>query len=178
MGHASTIRNRERAMTRSLGGAAAPSVKRQARRRSRLGILWGDRVCLPRSRDRRWSILIRRGPEDRSSRTMGVWGKCTMRLGCSDANFPSSLPGRFSIPAPEEGRCRSPRSHAATSHLALHQPPVEGRNSAQWRINGYGATITVWTAEEWERLAERPTDAQHYPDCGIWCALRVDESAG
>lgn len=45
---------------------------------------------------------------------------------------------------------------------------------AHWRINGFGATLMVWTAEAWERLAERPTDAQ-YVDCGIWCALRMDD---
>ena len=54
----------------------------------------------------------------------------------------------------------------------LYRPSDEVRNSALWRINGYAATIIVWTAEEWDRLAERPTDAQYYP-CGVWCALRL-----
>ena len=56
---------------------------------------------------------------------------------------------------------------------ALFQPPVADRNVARWRINGYGATIVIWTAEEWAALAVRPDDAQYYPS-GIWCALRMD----
>ena len=56
---------------------------------------------------------------------------------------------------------------------ALYRPPGEGRNTARWRINGFGATIIVWTVEEWEVLPDRPTDAQYYP-CGVWCALRMD----
>jgi hypothetical protein len=51
--------------------------------------------------------------------------------------------------------------------------PVPDRNTAQWKINGYPATIFIWTAEEWARLPEPPTDAQYYP-CGVWCALRID----
>jgi hypothetical protein len=46
-------------------------------------------------------------------------------------------------------------------------------NNARWRINGYRATIIIWSAEEWEKLTERPNDAQYYP-CGVWCALRLD----
>jgi len=57
--------------------------------------------------------------------------------------------------------------------LKLHQPPERQPNTNRWRINGHGATITIWTAEEWDRLKDRPTDAQYYP-CGIWCALRLD----
>ena len=48
-----------------------------------------------------------------------------------------------------------------------------GAKAAQWLINGYRASIIVWTAEEWERLAERPHDAQLHPS-GVWCALRVE----
>lgn len=57
--------------------------------------------------------------------------------------------------------------------LTLFSAPTQERNVARWRINGYRATIVIWTAEEWERLAERPDDAQYY-DCGVWCALRLE----
>lgn len=57
--------------------------------------------------------------------------------------------------------------------LSLYLPPDAFENVAHWRINGYRASIQVWTTEEWERLAHRPADAQYYP-CGIWCALRID----
>lgn len=61
------------------------------------------------------------------------------------------------------------------SRATLHRPATPERNVAHWRINGHPATIFIWTAEEWERLEERPSDAQYYP-CGIWCALRIDPS--
>ena len=48
----------------------------------------------------------------------------------------------------------------------------EGRNSTRWLINGHRATLFVWTSEEWERLPDRPPDAQFAPS-GIWCALRM-----
>jgi hypothetical protein len=57
--------------------------------------------------------------------------------------------------------------------LSLFTPPNSEANIASWSINGYPATIIIWTAEEWERLPERPTDAQRYP-CGVWCALRME----
>ena len=57
--------------------------------------------------------------------------------------------------------------------LSLYEPPVAAANTTRWRINGHRATVVIWTPEEWERLAERPTDAQYTP-CGVWCALRVD----
>lgn len=57
--------------------------------------------------------------------------------------------------------------------LTVYHPPADEINTTRWRINGYLATIVIWTAEEWERLAERPPDAQ-YVSCGIWCALRMD----
>jgi hypothetical protein len=59
------------------------------------------------------------------------------------------------------------------ARLGIFQPPVPENNTAQWRINGYRATIIIWTSEEWERLKDRPTDAQYYP-CGVWCALRME----
>jgi hypothetical protein len=57
--------------------------------------------------------------------------------------------------------------------LGLYSPPSTESHTARWRINGYPARIVIWTVEEWERLQERPTDAQYYP-CGVWCALRLD----
>jgi hypothetical protein len=56
----------------------------------------------------------------------------------------------------------------------LYNPPFPEQNVARWRINGYAASIVIWTRDEWERLPERPTDAQYYP-CGVWCALRMDD---
>ncbi len=49
---------------------------------------------------------------------------------------------------------------------------VETR-AAFWRINGYRASLYIWTSAEWEAMAERPVDAQFHPS-GLWCALRVD----
>jgi hypothetical protein len=43
----------------------------------------------------------------------------------------------------------------------------------RWRINGYPASLLIWSLEEWERLPERPADAQLHP-MGVWCALRLD----
>ena len=59
------------------------------------------------------------------------------------------------------------------SKLAPYQPGSAERNVAYWKINGFPATIVVWTAAEWERMETHPSDAQYYP-CGIWCALRID----
>ncbi len=66
-----------------------------------------------------------------------------------------------------------PRSGSqSTSELSAFDPSGPERNVAYWKINGFPARIVVWTIAEWERLEERPTDAQYFP-CGIWCALRV-----
>lgn len=59
------------------------------------------------------------------------------------------------------------------NRLGLYTPPPSDTHAARWLINGYCARIVIWTAEEWEQLVERPTDAQHY-SCGVWCALRLD----
>ena len=59
------------------------------------------------------------------------------------------------------------------TELGLYNPLDSTANTANWKINGYRATILVWTTEEWERLPEQPTDAQYFP-CGIWCALRME----
>ena len=58
------------------------------------------------------------------------------------------------------------------STLSLYTPPVPKANVAHWRINGHPAVVVVWTKEEWDRLENRPTDAQYYL-CGVWCALRL-----
>jgi len=57
--------------------------------------------------------------------------------------------------------------------MGVYQPCTSEANVARWRVNGYRATICIWTAEEWEKMTDRPTDAQYYP-CGIWCALRFE----
>jgi hypothetical protein len=57
--------------------------------------------------------------------------------------------------------------------MSLYNPQDSQVNVSRWRINGYRAAILIWTAEEWERLKDRPPDAQRYP-CGVWCALRME----
>jgi hypothetical protein len=42
-----------------------------------------------------------------------------------------------------------------------------------WRINGYRASLLVWTPEEWAAMEGRPSDAQYHPS-GVWCALRME----
>lgn len=65
-------------------------------------------------------------------------------------------------------------SEHPTPAPTLYCPPEEGEHRATWRINGFRASILIWTTEEWRQLAVRPTDAQYYP-CGVWCALRLEE---
>jgi hypothetical protein len=60
--------------------------------------------------------------------------------------------------------------------LIPYQPTSADRNAAHWWINGYRASIFVWTAAEWASLEDRPQDAQYYPS-GVWCALRIDPPA-
>jgi hypothetical protein len=70
-----------------------------------------------------------------------------------------------SVPSP--GIVRPPRpERGAGSDPGCHE--------AHWRINGFPATITIWTAAAWDLLSERPPDAQYVP-CGIWCSLRMDD---
>ncbi len=57
--------------------------------------------------------------------------------------------------------------------IGLYRPDVAELNVSRWRINGHSARIIIWTAEEFERLIDRPADAMYYA-CGVWCALRVD----
>jgi hypothetical protein len=47
-------------------------------------------------------------------------------------------------------------------------PPV-----ARWLINGFPATVIIWTEEQWAELDEHPEDAQALPN-GIWCVLRME----
>ncbi len=59
------------------------------------------------------------------------------------------------------------------NRIKLHLPTEPVVSSARWLINGFPATILLWTAEEWARLTDRPVDAHPCPN-GIWCALRID----
>jgi hypothetical protein len=59
--------------------------------------------------------------------------------------------------------------------LGLFVPPAdEPTADPTWLINGFPASITIWTAREWQRLRawERPPDAQRHPN-GCWAALRM-----
>jgi hypothetical protein len=60
---------------------------------------------------------------------------------------------------------------AAGLRLFIRSGPDTG--SIYWKINGFRARLLVWTAEEWENLEVRPTDAQFHPS-GVWCALRIE----
>jgi hypothetical protein len=66
-----------------------------------------------------------------------------------------------------------PCRHVVSQWAQTNLPKSRAANSARWWINGYPATITIWTDEEWECLSERPIDAQRLP-CGVWCTLRMD----
>ena len=72
-----------------------------------------------------------------------------------------SMPHRLRVL--EGRRCR----------LRLWREPAAEGPATMWRINGYRASLLVWTAEEWAKLDDRPADAQYHPS-GIWCALRID----
>jgi len=69
------------------------------------------------------------------------------------------------------------RTRSLLGRPSAHRPRSPERNLAHWRINGYPATIFIWTAAEWANLDNPPTDAQYYP-CGVWVALRIDPSPG
>ena len=62
---------------------------------------------------------------------------------------------------------------ARRAALRLYRPPSPTVTSVRWLINGYPASLLVWTIEEWEALEERPSDAQYHP-LGFWCALRFE----
>src|SRR4051794_18211373 len=63
------------------------------------------------------------------------------------------------------------RGQEATGPILFRVPPSVS-HVAHWTINGFPASIVVWTVEEWDRLAVHPDDAQYYA-CGVWCALRL-----
>ena len=67
----------------------------------------------------------------------------------------------------------TPKTVSKRKGLKLHLPTGEITHSARWLINGFPATILVWTAEEWARLTDQPHDAQPVAN-GTWCALRID----
>ncbi len=68
-------------------------------------------------------------------------------------------------------RARSISTPRATLRLYVETAPDS--QVAWWRINGYRAKLLIWTADEWEKLKERPSDAQYHPK-GVWCSLRVE----
>ena len=59
------------------------------------------------------------------------------------------------------------------SVIRFQSPQYAASRSACWRINGHPTRLLIWSVEEWERLPERPTDAQYHP-YGFWCALRLE----
>ena len=62
---------------------------------------------------------------------------------------------------------------ARPAALRLYRPLSPATTSVHWLINGYPASLLVWTVKEWEDLEERPSDAQYHP-LGFWCALRLE----
>ena len=69
-----------------------------------------------------------------------------------------------------------PTSRSATQRalLRLFDPSIRRLSgSDRWRINGHPARLLIWSTEEWEKLEERPADAQFHP-FGVWCALRIE----
>lgn len=62
---------------------------------------------------------------------------------------------------------------APRATLRLYAPTAPDSQAARWRINGYRAKLLIWTADEWEKLKDRPSDAQYHPK-GVWCSLRVE----
>ena len=59
------------------------------------------------------------------------------------------------------------------SKLQLHRPAGAVASSTRWLINGFPATVLIWSAEEWAGLADRPEDAQQSAS-GLWCLLKFD----
>ena len=59
------------------------------------------------------------------------------------------------------------------SQLQLHRPAEGVANSTRWLINGFPATVLIWSAEEWARMIDRPEHAQQSPS-GLWCLLKFD----
>jgi hypothetical protein len=57
--------------------------------------------------------------------------------------------------------------------LRLWREPGPDGSTVYWRINGYRASLLVWTQEEWATMDARPSDARYHPS-GVWCALRIE----
>jgi hypothetical protein len=57
--------------------------------------------------------------------------------------------------------------------LRIWREPASESPAVVWRINGYRASLLVWTPDEWARMDARPADAQYHPS-GVWCALRME----
>jgi hypothetical protein len=72
-----------------------------------------------------------------------------------------NLPQTLAVP----GRTRSRLRRLLESEI--DSPAI------MWRINGYRASLLMWSRDEWAKLEARPSDAQYHPS-GIWCALRID----
>jgi hypothetical protein len=68
---------------------------------------------------------------------------------------------------------RSRGFSAPRSSLRLYAETGPDSQVAFWRINGYRAKLLIWTADEWNKLKDRPGDAQYHPK-GVWCSLRID----
>ncbi len=86
---------------------------------------------------------------------------------------PTIAPNIFEVSIHEEC-CTAPRaSRRREPHSAFTDPPPKSPAPCRWLIDGFPATLFVWTAEEWARLNDRPRDAQQCSN-GIWCALRME----
>lgn len=75
-----------------------------------------------------------------------------------------------------QNRMASQGAATSRAHLRVFDrprsapPPSPG---IRWFINGFPATVLIWTQEQWATLADPPSDAQPHPD-GFWCALRME----
>jgi hypothetical protein len=59
------------------------------------------------------------------------------------------------------------------TELRIWREPGPDSPAVFWRINGYRASLQVWTRDEWAKMDAPPCDAQYHPS-GVWCALRID----
>jgi hypothetical protein len=107
------------------------------------------------------------GKFNRSSRAVSLESRFLMRIQSTMTGFPvRSHPPMCQIP-------QSYGSGGQPAPIRLFDPQSPMPMSARWRINGHPTRLFIWSAEEWERLRERPADAQYHP-LGFWCALRVE----
>jgi len=61
----------------------------------------------------------------------------------------------------------------SADRLRVYEEPEPAARGVFWRINGYRATLLIWTMDEWDKMDSPPPDAQYHPS-GVWCALRMD----